>query len=252
MQANLGFRLSPANGYVLGADLWAVQIHDRIAVVDEAVAFESPLAVPRSSWTTVDTGGGPQLALQGRPSNLGTLLSSGLDLLASARRGTALGVVDSQLQATVILRQDSQLYAGGPWFSAIDDGRYGAATLKWRASWRTSLITRGWTHSLTARFQSGYEEAPVSAYPLDANGQVIGGAEQVRLKASDQLLWDWLTSWQINGMWQLSVGVNNLLDAKPPLSFTQVGAYKGQILGYDDRYFDPRGRTLVLEAKVSF
>jgi len=252
VQANLGFRLSPSAGYLLGADLWAVQIHDRIAAVDEAVAFESPLAVPRASWTTVDTGSGPQLALQGRPTNLGTLMSSGLDLLAGAKHSTALGVIGSQLRATVMLREDSQLYAGGPWFSAIDDGRYGTATLKWRASWRTSLISAGWTHSLTARYQSGYDDAPITVYALDANGQPASAAQQIRMQSPDQVLWDWQTSWQVNGVLQLTVGVNNLFDTKPPLSLNEVGTYKGQMLGYDERYFDPRGRTLTLEARLTF
>jgi len=251
VQANLGLRLAPAAGYVLGADLWAVHIHDRIGAVDEAVAFENPLAVPQA-WTTVDTGSGPQLALQGRPANLGTLMSSGLDLLASARRPTAIGVIDSQLRATVMLREDSQLYPGGPWFSAIDDGRYGGATLKWRANWRTSLVRSGWTHTLTARYQSGYEDAPVTAYPLDANGQVSGPAQQIRLKAADQVLWDWQTSWQLSEALQVTAGVINLFDTKPPLSLNQIGAGKGQMLGYDERYFDARGRMLTLEARLAF
>ncbi|MGQ0596613.1 TonB-dependent receptor plug domain-containing protein [Aquabacterium sp.] len=251
VQANLGLRLAPAAGYVLGADLWAVHIHDRIGAVDEAVAFENPLAVPQA-WTTVDTGSGPQLALQGRPANLGTLMSSGLDLLASARRPTAIGVIDTQLRATVMLREDSQLYPGGPWFSAIDDGRYGSATLKWRANWRTSLIRAGWTHTLTARYQSGYEDAPITAYPLDATGQVSGPAQQIRLKAADQVLWDWQTSWQLSGALQVTAGVINLLDTKPPLSLNQSGLGKGQMLGYDERYFDARGRMLTLEARLAF
>lgn len=251
VQANLGLRLEPAAGYVLGADLWAVHIHDRIGSVDEAVAFENPLAVPEA-WTTVDTGSGPQLALQGHPRNLGTLMSSGLDLLANARRPTAIGVIDSQLRTTVMLREDSQLYPGGPWFSAIDDGRYGSATLKWRANWRTSLIRAGWTHTLTARYQSGYEDAPITAYPLDANGQVSGAAQQIRLKAADQVLWDWQTSRQLSGTLQLTAGVINLFDTKPPLSLNQSGPGKGQMLGYDERYFDARGRMLTLEARLAF
>ncbi|KGM40521.1 hypothetical protein JY96_12025 [Aquabacterium sp. NJ1] len=252
VQANLGLRLAPAAGYVLGADLWAVHIHDRIGSVDEAVAFEHPQAVPASTWTTVDTGSGPQLALQGRPTNLGTLMSSGLDLLASARRPTAIGVIDTQMRATVMLREDSQVYPGGPWFSAIDDGRYGAATLKWRANWRTSLIRAGWTHTLTARYQSGYDDAPITAYPVDANGQVTGPGQQIRLKAADQVLWDWQTSWQLDGTLQLTAGVVNIFDTKPPLSLNQGGAGKGQMLGYDERYFDARGRMLMLEARLTF
>lgn len=250
-QANLGVRIEPVPGYVLGADLWAVHIHDRIGAVDEAVAFTDPLAAPYA-WTTVPGSSGTQLALQGSPLNLGTLMSSGLDLTGGARRSTDIGLIDSQLRATVMLREDSQLYPGGPWFSAIDDGLHGTATLKWRANWRTSISRSGWTHTLTARYQSGYEDRPVEVATLDADGQPTGQTETIRLKIPDQLLWDWQTAWQVSGALQLTVGVLNVFDTPPPLSLNQVGPSKGQMTGYDERYFDPRGRTLVLEARLSF
>lgn len=250
-QANIGFRFEPVAGHVLGLDLWTVHIHDRIGAVDESVAFENPAAA-QYAWTTVPGTGGAQLALNGSPLNLGTLMSSGLDILGGIRRSTGLGLFDSQLRATVMLREDTQLYPGGPWFSAIDDGRYGGATLKWRANWRVSLVKSGWTHSLTARYQSGYEDAPVDVTVLDANGQPTSQTEPVRLKIPDQILWDWQSSWQLNGSLQLTAGLLNVFDTKPPLSLNQSGSNKGQMTGYDERYFDARGRMLVLEAKLSF
>jgi iron complex outermembrane receptor protein len=250
-QANIGVRFEPAAGYVLGADLWAVHIHDRIGAVDEEVAFQNPAASPYA-WTTVSGSGGPQLALQGRPVNLGTLMSSGMDLIGGLRQGTSIGLIDSRVRATIMLREDSQLYPGGPWFSGIGDGQNGTATLKWRANWRTSISRAGWTHSLTARYQSGYGDRPVSVQVLDAAGQPTGQTETIRLKVPGQLLWDWQTAWQVNGALQLTAGLLNMFDTKPPMSLNQVGNYKGQMTGYDERYFDARGRMVVLEAKLSF
>lgn len=251
VQASLGMRIEPLSGHVLGLDLWAVQIRDRIGAVGETAAFYNPAAVPEA-WTSVAGAGGSELALSGSPRNLGTLLSSGLDLEASVRRASPIGLVDSQLRGTVMLREDARLYPGGPWSSSIGDGQYGGATLKWRASWRTSLVRAGWTHSLTARYQSGFVDAPVAVQPLDASGQPAGDTESVRLKVSGQVLWDWQTNWQLNSAWQLSAGIVNLFDTAPPLSLNQVGRYKGQMLGYDERYFDVRGRLFVLEARLAF
>lgn len=252
LQAGLGLKVEPLAGHTLGLDWWFVRITDRIGSVDASTAFAHPLEVPASTWTVVDSGSGPALALSGAPRNMGNWISSGVDLEASVRRGSALGLFDSQLRATAILREDTQLYEGGPWSSNIGDGQSGGATLKWKLSWRNSLVSGAWTHSLTMRYQSGYLDAPVSVYPLDANGQVNGAATDVRLNVSGQTLWDWQTSWRVGQGWQVLVGVINVFDTRPPLTLSSGGAFKGQQLGYDERYYDARGRMLTLEARLSF
>ncbi|TAK93104.1 MAG: TonB-dependent receptor, partial [Aquabacterium sp.] len=252
LQASLGLKVEPVSGHTLGLDWWFVRITDRIGSVDAATAFAHPLDVPASTWTVVNTGGSPTLALSGVPGNMGNWISSGVDVDASVRRGSPWGLFDSQLRVTAILREDTQLYAGGPWASNIGDGQSGGATLKWKLAWRNSWIDGPWTHSLTMRYQSGYLDAPVSVYPLDASGQVTGAATDVRMKVSGLTVWDWQTSWRVGQGWQLTAGVINLLDTRPPLTLSSGGAYKGQQLGYDERYYDARGRMLTLEARLSF
>lgn len=252
LQASLGLKVEPIAGHTFGLDWWYVRITDRIGNVDASTAFAHPLDVPVSTWTVVNPGTGPVLALSGAPRNMGNWISSGIDMDASVRRGSPWGLLDSQLRVTAILREDTQLYEGGPWSNNIGDGQSGGATLKWKLNWRNSLISGAWTHSLTMRYQSGYLDAPVSVYPMDASGQVTGPASDVRLKVSGQMLWDWQTSWRVGQGWQLTAGVINLLDTHPPLSLSSGGAYKGQQLGYDERYYDARGRMLTLEARLSF
>ena len=251
VQASLGMKIEPLVGHVLGLDLWAVHIRDSIGAVDEGTAFANPEAFP-GAWTTVSANGDTQLAYFGQSLNFGSRLSSGLDIQASVRRGSPWGLVDSQLMATAILREDGRAYPGGPWSSAIGNGEYGGATLKWRASWRTSLVRAGWSHSLTVRYQSGYLDKAVEADQLDGSGQPTGLSPKIRLRVPGQVLWDWQTAWQVNAGWQLTAGIVNFLDTKPPLSLGQGGFNQGQMMGYDQRYFDPRGRTFVLEAKLSF
>jgi iron complex outermembrane recepter protein len=48
----------------------------------------------------------------------------------------------------------------------------------------------------------------------------------------------------------LVVGANNLLNEDPPLSITQNGG--GQMVGYDSRYYDSRGRTFYARANYRF
>ena len=252
VQGSVGLKLEPIAGHTLGFDVWAVQIRDRIGVVSLDTAFANPQAFP-NAWAAVSSGNGTSLAYMAKPMNFESMLSSGVDVEAGVRRASPIGVIDSQLRLTTILREDAQAYPGGPWQSAIGDGASGGATLKWRANWRTSLISAGWTHSLTMRYQSGYLANAVDAYPLDDSGQPMGASQKVRLKVSGQVLWDWQSSWQVNEAWQITAGIVNVLDTKPPLTLNGLdAANKGQQIGYDERYFDARGRMFTLEAKLSF
>jgi iron complex outermembrane receptor protein len=50
----------------------------------------------------------------------------------------------------------------------------------------------------------------------------------------------------------LSVGLLNVFDRDPPLSISTGGANRGQQFGYDDRYYDPRGRTFYTNFSYKF
>jgi iron complex outermembrane receptor protein len=252
LQGNLGLRIEPLPGHSIGVDLWALRLQDRIGSADQSLVFANPQAYP-GLWTTVPGSSGTQLAYAAYPMNLGTGMSSGVDVDASVRRGSALGLFDSQLRVSAILRSVGKPYPGADWASSLGDGYYGSPTLKWRANWRTSFTRLGWTHTLTGRYQSGYTEAPVDVYVLDANGQLTGDTAKIRLKMPGQLLWDWQSTWQVNGTLQLTAGIVNVFNTKPPLSLYESDTTgKAQILGYDERYYDARGRMLTLEARLSF
>jgi iron complex outermembrane receptor protein len=92
----------------------------------------------------------------------------------------------------------------------------------------------------------------VSLERLDANGAPTGTYDNVRIKVPGQVLWDWQSSWQVSPAVQLTASVVNVADTKPPLSLSQGGAYQGTSTGFDQRYFDARGRILQLEARLSF
>ena len=49
-----------------------------------------------------------------------------------------------------------------------------------------------------------------------------------------------------------SAGILNIADRSPPLSLVNSGTNKGQMIGYDDRYYDPRGRTFYVNGTLKF
>ena len=63
---------------------------------------------------------------------------------------------------------------------------------------------------------------------------------------------DWQTVWTPRESWALTAGVLNLLDKNPPFVPSTSGSGRGQQFGYDDRYYDSRGRTLYFNASYRF
>jgi iron complex outermembrane receptor protein len=51
-------------------------------------------------------------------------------------------------------------------------------------------------------------------------------------------------------MFNVTLGVKNLTDEDPPRSLKSAGG--GQQIGYDDRYYDPRGRTWYVKGEFKF
>jgi outer membrane receptor protein involved in Fe transport len=87
---------------------------------------------------------------------------------------------------------------------------------------------------------------------LDASNQPTGDTIQWRAKVPGSLRWDWLTQWQVDGHWQLGLGVDNVFNRRPPTTFNTTGTYKAYVVGYDDRFFDPLGRVWSVQARLSF
>ena len=252
-QATLGFRIEPTSSTSFGVDLWHVQMKDAFGQLSEDVVFANPGAFP-DSWTTkVDTGTGVRyLAFKADNKNLGKSFATGLDFDISGRMKTDFGLLTSQLALTYMLRETSQLVKGGSYFSAIGNfADLGTVTFRTQGRWTTSLKTGNWTNTLGVSFKSGYRDQETTVEVLDALGNVTG-TEDMRLKVKAYATLDWQTAWAPTKDWVFNVGVLNLLNTAPPFSISGGGNNRGQQFGYDDRYYDPRGRTVYLNASLKF
>jgi iron complex outermembrane receptor protein len=126
-------------------------------------------------------------------------------------------------------------------------------TFRWKGRWLNSIKTGDWLNTFAMNFKSGYRDAEYEfAELLDANGAPTGTFETVQLKVDSFVTFDWQTQWQTTQQLSLTAGVLNVFNKDPPLSLATSGLGKGQNFGYDDRYYDPRGRTFYLDARFSF
>lgn len=250
-QAMLGavFEFSPQIS--VGMDYWWVGIEDAFGQVQETEAFSNPTLYP-DAWTTfTDIGTGTTyLAYNQTNVNTGKEYYSGIDMNADGNWQLGIGRLRTQLVATYMIRNKLQLTETGPYFSNI--GTYSTpldlVTFRWTTRLLTSFDHGSWSHTLTANYKSGYRDVETTVDGIDEFGNFNGEVADIRLDVDDYYTFDWQSRWAVTDWVELTVGALNILDEEPPLSLT---ASNFQI-GYDARFYDPRGRVLFGQLSFKF
>jgi iron complex outermembrane receptor protein len=252
-QATLGFRYEPVSAISLGADLWTVAIRDTFGQLNEPVVFADPLRYSNSWGSQLDVATGrTYLAFLANNQNLGKSYATGIDYDITGRYRTSFGQLTSHLTISQMLREKSQLEQDGEYYDAIGNfAELGTVTFRNRGTWRNTLKTGNWANTLSVNFKSGYRDQETTVDVLDSAGNVTG-QEDVRMKVDSFVTFDWQTVWTPSSKWALTAGVLNLADKEPPFVPSISGSNRGQQFGYDDRYYDARGRTAYLNASYRF
>ncbi|MFN6994975.1 MAG: TonB-dependent receptor domain-containing protein [Aquincola tertiaricarbonis] len=244
-QATLGVVLEPIRELSIGADYWFVGIRDSFGQLTEQTVFANPGQFP-GAWTSqVDVGTGKRyLALNLGNLNLGKEYYSGIDFNVVHRAKTGFGDLNTAFTATYMLREQKQLEPTGPFYSAINNNaELGTVTFRWQGRIQSTLRAGAWDHTLGMNFKSGYKDQATEVEVLDDSGAVID-TETIRLKVKKYYSFDWQSTWAFRKDMSLTLGLLNIFDRDPPFTLSTAGTNKGQQFGFDDRYYDPRGRTL--------
>lgn len=252
-QATLGIRFEPSSQVSLGADLWHVEIRDSFGQLTEQEVFAHPAQYASSWGSKVDTGTGVNyLAFKADNRNLGNSFSTGIDFDVTGRAPLSFGQLTSNVTMTYMIREVSQLQKDGAYYSAIGNfAELGTVTFRWQGTWRNSLKVGNWNHTLALNFKSGYLDQSATADRLDAAGNVVA-VDTIRLPVSRFVSADWQTDWTPIKSLQVTLGVLNIANVKPPLAVSTGGLNRGQQFGFDDRYYDSRGRTLYGNVSYKF
>ena len=252
-QATLGLRFEPDNAVSIGADLWHVQLSDQIGQLSQADVFANPLKYAGVWSSKRDTGTGVNyLAFFSGNRNLGNFYSTGIDFDLTGRLKMPGADLTSNLALTYMIRESQQLTPGGPYYSTIGNfAEIDTVTFRWQGKLTNTLKVGSWAHTLALNFKSGYTDKATSADVLDSAGNVVGAAD-VRLAVTRYYTFDFQTQWAPFKSVSLTAGVLNLFDSVPPLAISTGGNNRGQQFGYDDRYYDSRGRTFYVNGSYKF
>jgi len=249
VQATVGAVWEASATTLFSADLWAVQISDSIGSVSETVAFSDPTKYSKYFTDFTDPSTGKKLlAFMAPNENLGNSITSGVDFTATNRANLSGGKLTTSAIATLILRSVGQQTKDGEYLSDLaNQDETGSVAFKWQGKLINTLELGNWSNSLTINFKSGYKDSTTTVTNTNT-----GKSEDIRLSIAPFITYDWQTTFAPSKSATIAVGMINLTDERPPFVFGQGGANRGQEVGWDGRYYDPRGRTAYLNATLKF
>jgi iron complex outermembrane receptor protein len=239
--ATLGVVFEPVNNLSVGVDLWAIELKHMIGSLNADDVFSDPATYGSvyhrnaAGDLSVDGSQCPNPATCGyvdlRTQNLGGTKTNGIDLSLNYRLRTAqYGLFTLGSNSTYVHKYDYQNAEGGTWHQNV--GVYSGAGPIFRWMNTTNLVwTKGeLSAGLTAHYKSGYTD-------VDETNHVASYST-----------FDTFVAWNQKKGFGVTVGLRNLADRQPPLSY-QTAQFQS---GYDPRYYDPLGRTLYVRGTYSF
>ena len=243
--ATLGMVFEPTAGLNFGVDFWWVRLKQSIGSLAQDDVFGPKsktiyaglyhrtaagyLATDGSDCPAAETCGYVDLRTQ----NLGGVNTNGIDLSANYKLRTTLGQFGFMLNSTYVQKYEYQNTEGGEWIQNV--GLYSGTgpVFQWQHNASMNWTGGAFGAGLAAHYKSGYTDSP------DADAG---------FKVSSYTTIDAFGSWNAAKGFGVTIGIRNLFDRAPPLSY-QTQTFQA---GYDPRFTDPMGRTYYLRGSYKF
>jgi len=241
-----GVVFEPSRQLTVSADFWSIKITDQIGSIANDTLFDPANQATfgslffrnssgRLSTDGTDCPGVNCGYVDSRLQNLGDLETNGVDFSAVYRKRAASGNYTFSYYSTWIDRYDYQDYTNGPFNHNVGAFVGTGAIFRWQHSaslaWKKAAYSAG---LVVHRKSSYFESALDSSDPLHKVGAYMTA--------------DVYTGWApLKGL-DLLLGVKNIANTEPPLS------YQNEVFqaGYDPRYTDPAGRVIYGRVGYSF
>jgi iron complex outermembrane receptor protein len=249
-QWTVGVVFEPASNLSVGLDLWSVEVKNAVQRPSERLILSNPAAYLNLFAPKFKASNGlTYVAINQFPINIGQVQNQGLDWDFTLKQKTDFGRVTGRIGGTYLIR--SRYTTPGTsdqWETSL--GQFGsndAVSFRNVIRASASLDTGKWNHTLTMNYRSGYKDIHHDA----ENCAVDDGNDCIdtQLIVPEYITMDWQTKWSMNKSLDLTLGITNIGDVKPPLSLRNTGSHQ---LGYDPRYASALGRTFYLQASYRF
>ena len=238
--ATFGLVFEPMAGLTMGVDLWWIRLTQSIGTLSEDDVFADPVqyasAYHRNPRGDLSTDGSQCPGINCgyvdlRTLNLGGINTNGLDLSASYRlQSDGAGDYVFNYNSTYVAKYEYQNAEGGEWNQSVGVYSGPFPVFRWQHNGGMNWSSGTFGAGLAFHYKSGYIDADPA------------------FRVSSYTTWDGYGSWSPTKSLSLTVGVRNLFDRDPPLSY-QTETFQA---GYDPRFTDPTGRTLYLRGTYNF
>lgn len=252
-QWTLGFRVEPSRDFTFGADLWQVQLKNRIATVPEEVAFSDGVTYRALFSVLPDpVTGKPTLTYDQKPSNLGRARYRGVDLDTGGSLQTPLGKLTARGTLTYMLKADYEVPGlSGYQTSMARIGPDNEVTFRWLSNLSFTLDSGPLSNTLNVQLKPGYHDDETSEIRVIKADGSIGDKTRVSRDVASYTLVDWQGKYQFDKAMSLTLGVKNLFNTKPPFT-VQNRDGTGNMRGYDARYADALLRQYYVAGQYRF
>ena len=241
--STIGLVFEPAKDLSFGIDLWAVTIKDSIGSVPDTSIFSDavtfgPFFHRNANGNLSTTGSACPGALCGyvdlRQQNLGGTKTNGVDLSGNYRLSTSMGKYVFGVQSTYVNKYEYQDYANGPWNQNVGIFVGTGPIFKWTNNLNLNWTMGEFSAGLAGHLKSGYVDQVKAAHP----GHLV----------DSYATYDAFGSWAPIKAVSIVLGVHNMFDKAPPLSYQTVVFQSG----YDARFASPVGRSIYLRGTYNF
>jgi iron complex outermembrane receptor protein len=249
-QWTFGSVWEPTGNFSVKLDYWSVDIKDAVDSVSEKQIAENPAKYIALYTTKFKASTGRSvLAIIDAPVNIGSRQNQGLDydLLYKSKFDDAR--ITTRVGGTHMVRSRHKDPGTDNWLTSL--GEYGADDkVSFRDVVKASVTADmgRFTHNLGMNYRSGYKDIHYTA-ASEAVNDADGNYVDVQLDVKAYATFDWQSQYRLNKNVELTAGIQNLGDKKPPLSLRAAGSHQ---LGYDPRYASAVGRTFYLSAAYKF
>jgi iron complex outermembrane receptor protein len=234
-QANLGIVVSSAPGWLGSLDLWRIYIDSNInsinpnTILANLAFYDNGRNVKRGAVDPAFSNlPGPIVGIEALNENLGAWRVGGADLsLQTPKRASAIGRIWARIDATYVEYARQNITNE----NVVD--QVGATSPRWQGVASANLDRNSWVATLLYHYRHGYNDAILLP---DGTSHHVAAYQ----------IWDAHAIFTVARNVKLMLGVENLLDAAPPLS--SVDTTKG----YDPSYADPRGRRWTVGLRASW
>ena len=237
-QGSLGIAFSPIPSVQAYADLWTVQLDDRIRSLSPTFMITN-YALFKDSFIR-DASGNVEY-IQAGWVNAAESKTTGLDFGVRHDAQVYGGRMSLSLDATKMISHKERLIATAPLQQYVGKWSNTTLYLPWKATLAAGFKKGSWNTTLSMNYKSSYDDEDRSVYTVN---------EPFTRKVSAYTTFNLFSTYTGIKNVTLTGGIINLFDKEPPFTWHNVDNVVGA--GWDPRVADPRGRTVQLSASYKF